>query len=246
MVTWVAKPTKTLKRKKHVKKKQKRHIEIAKEAYGLGECLKKKKKKVNRRWWYGLLPKTHRQRWHCEQEQVRGCLVFFFFFFFSSLITHYLKYLNFLYPPIWHTSLNFSSLNFFYFFVGATPEHNVKPRLAYLCNILGLKGHFTLFFPFNPYILPEPSTNPVKPPAQSSPSSSATASSLSSSSMASSSSAWSLFTLIVSSKPLARWGKDEICAFLGSSSTASSTTSSSSSSLFWFVGFSFFFPSLYP
>ena len=50
MVTWVAKPTKTLKGKKHVKKKQKRHVEIAKEACGLGECLKKKKKKVNRRW----------------------------------------------------------------------------------------------------------------------------------------------------------------------------------------------------
>jgi len=47
MVTWVAKPTKTLKRKKQVKKKRKRLIEIAKEAYRLGECLKKKKRKVN-------------------------------------------------------------------------------------------------------------------------------------------------------------------------------------------------------
>ena len=48
------------------------------------------------------------------------------------------------------------------------------------------------------------------------------ASSLSSSSTASSSSTWSPFALMASSKPPTRWGKDEICGFLGSSSTASS------------------------
>ena len=74
------------------------------------------------------------------------------------------------------------------------------------------------------------------------------ASSLSSSSTASSSSAWSSFTPMASSKPSARWGKDEICGFLGSSSTASSTASSSLLFFFWFVGFFFFFfsPDLYP
>ena len=48
-----------------------------------------------------------------------GAIRFFFFFHhsslltqFSSLITLHLKYPNFLYPPVWHTSLNFLSLNF--------------------------------------------------------------------------------------------------------------------------------------
>ena len=152
---------------------------------------------------------------------------------------------------------------FFYFFMGPTLKHNVKPQLAYLRNILGLKGHFTLFFPFIPHNLPEPlinllqkknkkkpSTNPVKPPAQSSPSSSVAASSLSSSSTASSSSTWSPVAPMVSSNPPARWGKDEICGFLGSSSmassTASSSSSSSSSSLSFLFFFLFFFLDLYP
>ena len=77
------------------------------------------------------------------------------------------------------------------------------------------------------------------------------ASSLSSSSTASSSSsAWSPFALMASSKPPARWGKDEICGFLGSSSmassTASSSSSSSSSSLSFLFFFLFFFLDLYP
>ena len=58
---------------------------------------------------------------------------------------------------------------FFYFFVGPTLEHNVKPRFP--CNI-------NSFQPFSPHILPEPSINLVKLSAQSSSSSSAAASSL--------------------------------------------------------------------
>ena len=59
-----------------------------------------------------------------------GAVSFFFFFITHhsslnfrhlSLITHHLKYHNFLYPPVWHTSLSFSSLKFFYFFVGSIP-----------------------------------------------------------------------------------------------------------------------------
>ena len=71
------------------------------------------------------------------------------------------------------------------------------------------------------------------------------ASSLSSSSTASSySSAWSPFAPMASLKPPARWGKDEICGFLGSSSMTSSIAS-----FFFFLvcGFFFFFsPDLYP
>ena len=96
--------------------------------------------------------------------------------------------------------------------MGPISEHNVRPWLAYLCNILGLKGHFTLFFLFSPHILPKPLTNPVKglclkPQSSSSSSATASSSSLSSSSTASSSLAWSSFALMVSSKPPARWGK---------------------------------------
>ena len=153
---------------------------------------------------------------------LRGYLVYFYFYHsslliqFSSLITHYLKYPNFLYSPVWHTSLNFSSLNFSTFlwdtYLSTMLGHGQPTHVTYIH--LSPLAH--IFFPFSSHILLEPSTNPMKPPAQSSPSSSATASSLSSSSTASSSSAWSPFAPMVSSKLLAWWGKDEICGFLGS------------------------------
>ena len=90
-------------------------------------------------------------------ENIRGCLVFLFIYFyyssllikFSSLITHHslLKIPQF---PIPIGLTHFTQLfitQFFYFFVGPTPEHNFKPRLAYLRNIYS-------FQPFSPRIFP--------------------------------------------------------------------------------------------
>ena len=95
-----------------------------------------------------------------NEKPLRPCLDFFFLithhsslnFRNSSLITHHLKYPNFLYPPVQHTSLNFSSLNFSTFFVGPTP--NVKPQLAYSRNIYS-------FQPFSPHVFPlQPTYSP--------------------------------------------------------------------------------------
>ena len=78
---------------------------------------------------------------------------FFLFFFLSSLITsqsifvtHHLKYPNFLYPPVWHTSLSFSSLNFLLFY----GTHGLT-----WCSF-----YFILFFSFHPQYPNSP--NPVK------------------------------------------------------------------------------------
>ena len=72
-----------------------------------------------------------------------GLLGFFFFFIthhsslnfrHSSLIIHHLKYPNFLYPPVWHTSLSFLSLKFFYFFVGPIPVNWSIPSIKPTCG----------------------------------------------------------------------------------------------------------------
>ena len=72
-----------------------------------------------------------------------GLLGFFFFFITHhsslnfrhlSLITHHLKYHNFLYPPVSHTSLSFSSLKFFYFFVGLIPVNWSIPSIKPTCG----------------------------------------------------------------------------------------------------------------
>ena len=91
-----------------------------------------------------------------------GLLGFFFFFHHSSLltqfsspITHHLKYPNFLYPPVWHTSLSFSSLKFFYFFVGLIPVNWSIPSIKPTCGTHS--PPFSLFsfslHPFTPVIL---------------------------------------------------------------------------------------------
>ena len=95
-----------------------------------------------------------------------GCLVFFFFSSLitphsifvthhSSLITHNLKYPNFLYPPVWHTSLSFLSLKFFYFFVGPIPVNWSIPSIKPTCGTHS--PPFSLFsfslHPFTPVTL---------------------------------------------------------------------------------------------
>ena len=90
---------------------------------------------------------------------------------------------------------------FFYFFVGPIPEHNVRPRLAYPRNILGPKEPFHFIFPLKPIYSPKTLNKPSE---------GSSSSSLFSSSTASSSSAWSPFAPMVSLKLLAQWGKDEM------------------------------------
>ena len=96
--------------------------------------------------------------------KTKGLFGGFFFFFFSSLliqflslITHHslLKIPQFPIPTRWHTSLNFSSLKFFYFFVGSIPVNWSIP------SIKPTRGNhsppFSLFsfslHPFTPVIL---------------------------------------------------------------------------------------------
>ena len=141
---------------------------------------------------------------------LRGYLVYFYFYHsslliqFSSLITHHssLKIPQF---PILTRLAHFTQLlitQFFYFFVGPKPEHNVRPQLAYPRNILGPKESFHFIFPLQPIYSPKTLNKPSE--------GSSSSSSLFSSSTASSSSAWSPFAPMMSSKPLAQWGKDEM------------------------------------
>ena len=135
---------------------------------------------------------------------LRGCLVYFYFYHlslltqFSSLITYHLKIPQF---PILTRLAHFTQLlitQFFYFFVGTIPEHNVRPRLAYPRNILEPKESFHFIFPLQPIYSPKTLNKPSE---------GSSSSSLFSSSTASSSSTWSPFAPMVSSKLLAQWGK---------------------------------------
>ena len=140
---------------------------------------------------------------------LRGYLVYFYFYHsslliqFLSLITHHssLKIPQF---PILTRLAHFTQLlitQFFYFFVGTIPEHNVRPRLAYPHNILGPKEPFHFIFPLQPIYSPKTLNKPSE---------GSSSSSLFSSSTASSSSAWSPFASMVSLKPRARWGKYDL------------------------------------
>ena len=83
-------------------------------------------------------------------------ILLLFFFYHSSLltphsifITHHLKYPNFLYPPVWHTSLNLSSLNFFNFLW--TPYLLLGQSKAVSLPAEGFISIFSLFsFPLSP------------------------------------------------------------------------------------------------
>ena len=94
-----------------------------------------------------------------------GAVWFFFFFHhsslltqFSSLITLHLKYPNFLYPPVWHTSLNFSSLKFFYFFVGPIPVNWSIPSIKPTCKTHSPPFSLFSFFLHPCYSLSSPYT----------------------------------------------------------------------------------------
>ena len=91
-------------------------------------------------------------------------LVWIFLFFnhsslltqFPSLVTHHssLKIPQFLIPTCVAHFTQLFITQFFYFFVRPTPEHNVKPRLAYLRNIYSSQ-------PFSPHIFPlQPTYSP--------------------------------------------------------------------------------------
>ena len=132
-----------------------------------------------------------------------GCLVYFYFYHLS-LLTQFSYHLKIPQFPILTRLAHFTQLlitQFFYFFVGPIPEHNVRPRLAYPRNILGPKEPFHFIFPLKPIYSPKTLNKPSE---------GSSSSSLFSSSTASSSSAWSPFAPMVSLKLLAQWGKDEM------------------------------------
>ena len=100
-------------------------------------------------------------------ENIRGCLVFFFHYSlfltqFSSLITHHLS-LKIPQFPIPIGLAHFTQLfitQFFYFFVGPTLEHNVKPQLAYPCNIYSSQSFSPHIFPLQPTYSPRALNKP--------------------------------------------------------------------------------------
>ena len=116
--------------------------------------------------------------------KLRGCLVFFFFSIslitqFSSLVTHYssLKIPQFSIPTRLAHFTQLLITQFFYFFVGPKPEHNVRPQLAYPRNILGPKEPFHFIFPLQPIYSPKTLNKPSEGSSSSSLFSSSTASS---------------------------------------------------------------------
>ena len=132
------------------------------------------------------------------KDHFRSCLDFFLIthhsllnFHCSSPITHHLKYPNSLHPTHLDTVFSFSSLKYFNLFVGPITNHQVRPILDHLKHPTNRRSSNL----FSLYVF-------LKMVAASS-------SSLSSSSMAFSS-AWSPFAEMVSLKPLARWGKDDL------------------------------------
>ena len=112
---------------------------------------------------------------------------------FSSLITHHssLKIPQLPTPYPFRHCFQFSSLKYFNLFVGPITDHQVRPIPDHLKHPTNRRSSNL----FSLYVF-------LKMVAASS-------SSLSSSSMASSS-AWSPFAEMVSLKPLARWGKDDL------------------------------------